>query len=119
MKIVVPTNDKKGIESKVADHFGRCFTYTFLDEKGEVLEIIENTTEHAGGIDLPPELMKKHGADILLCRDLGPRALNLCRKLGIRVYVFKTETVKEILNLWKKNKNKEAGGDDTCQDHKS
>lgn len=63
MKIVIPTNNKKGLNDKVADHFGRCLTYTFLDEKGDVVEIINNTSEHMGGKGLPPELMKKRGRD--------------------------------------------------------
>src|SRR4030043_1132117 len=100
MKIVIPTNNKKGLDDKIADHFGRCPTYTFLNEKGEVVEIIDNVSEHGGGIGLPPELMKKHGADILLCKDLGPRALDLCNQLGIDVYVNQAETVKEFFEKW-------------------
>ena len=118
MKIVIPTNNKKGLNDKIADHFGRCKTYTFLDKKGEVIEIIDNTSEHMGGMGLPPELMKKHGADILLCKDLGPRALNLCRELGIEVYVCQAKTVKEIFEMWKNNKIKKAGAEDVCKQHK-
>ena len=118
MKIVVPTNSKKGLQDKIADHFGRCLTYTFLDEKGSVIEIIDNTSEHMGGSGLPPELMKKHGANVLLCRGLGPRAIDLCRELEIDVYVHETETVEEIFEMWKNNKLKKAGTEDSCQDHK-
>ncbi|MBL7142471.1 MAG: NifB/NifX family molybdenum-iron cluster-binding protein [Candidatus Pacebacteria bacterium] len=118
MKIVIPTDNKKGLEDTVAEHFGRCLTYTFLNEKGEVVEIVDNTSEHMGGAGLPPELMKKHGADILLCKDLGPRALDLCSQLGIDVYVSQAETVKEIFEMWKNNKLKKAGPEDVCEEHK-
>ena len=118
MKIVIPTNDKKGLDSKIAEHFGRCLTYTFLNEKGEVVEIIDNISEHMGGLELPPELMKKHGANILLCRELGPRALNLCEQLGIDVYVCQAETVREIFEMWKNNEIKKAGVEDACEEHK-
>jgi len=118
VKIVIPTNDKKGLEDTVAEHFGRCLTYTFLNEKGEVIEIINNTSEHMGGIGLPPELMKEHGANILLCRELGPRALNLCEQLGIDVYVCRVETVREIFEMWKNNEIKKAGAEDACEEHK-
>jgi len=119
MKIVVPTGDKGGLKSTVAEHFGRCETYTFLDENGEVIEVIDNTSEHMGGVGLPPELMKKHGADVLLCKGLGPRALNLCEKLGIDVYVCQAETVKEIFELWKDKKIKKASFDDICEEHQA
>jgi len=118
MRIVIPTNSKKGLDDTVAEHFGRCNTYTFLDEKGKIIEIIDNTSEHMGGSGLPPELMKKHEADVLLCRGLGPRALNLCKQLGIDVYVYQAETVKEIFELWKDKKNKKADFEDVCEEHR-
>ncbi|HPA25423.1 MAG TPA: NifB/NifX family molybdenum-iron cluster-binding protein [bacterium] len=119
MKLVIPTNDKEGLDAKIADHFGRCFTYTFLNEKGEIVEIIDNTSEHMGGAGLPPELMKKHGANILLCRDIGPRAIDLCQNLGIDVYVYGANNVKEFFQLWQNNKFKKAGIKDACEQHKN
>lgn len=118
MKIVIPTNNKKGLDDQVADHFGRCLTYTFINEKGEVTDIIDNTCEHMGGTGLPPELMKKHCADILLCKDLGPRALALCRELGINVYICRAGTIKECFELWQNNQLKQACSDDVCQEHR-
>ncbi len=118
MKIVIPTNTKKGLEDKIAEHFGRCLSYTFLNEKGEVIEIIDNTSEHMGGSGLPPELMKKHGAGILLCKGLGPRAINLCKELGIDVYVYQIDTVRDIFKLWQDGKLQKAGVEDTCKQHK-
>ena len=117
MKIIIPTDGKKGIKDTVAGHFGRCQTYTVLDENGKVLKIVDNTSEHMGGVGLPPELMKREGADVLLCRDLGPRALDLCRMLKIAVYVHQSETVGEIFKMWKNKKIKIAGQTDVCKEH--
>jgi len=119
MRIVIPTDGRKGLDDTIALHFGRCNTYTFLDKSGKIVEIIENTSEHMGGTGLPPELMKKHGADILLCRDLGPRALKLCCELGITVYVCDKTKVKDVFNLWKQGKIRKAGASDVCESHKS
>lgn len=118
MKIVIPTDGKNGEKDTVAEHFGRCNTYTFLDENGKVLEIINNTSEHMGGTGLPPELMKKHGANVLLCRGLGPRALELCRQFGIEVYVTDAKKVSEIYRLWKEKKIKKADSNDVCLEHR-
>lgn len=118
MKIVIPTDDKKGLDAKIAEHFGRCNTYTFINGKGEILEIIDNTSEHMGGQGLPPEIMKEHGADVLLCRGLGPRALNLCDEFGIEVYVKDTETVSQIFKMWKNNQLQKATSQDVCEEHK-
>jgi predicted Fe-Mo cluster-binding NifX family protein len=118
MKIVIPTDGYKGLDEKVAEHFGRSQTYTFLNNKGEVIEAIKNTSEHMGGTGLPPELMKKHGANVLLCRGLGSRALDLCGELGIRVHVCQAETVRDIFEFWKNNKVKIADKEDVCEEHK-
>lgn len=118
MKVVIPTESKKGLDDSVALHFGRCNTYTLLDENGNLLEVIDNTSEHMGGTGLPPELMKKHGADVLLCRGLGPRAIELCSEFEIDVYVTDAETVKEIFDLWKNKKLKKADLGDVCEEHR-
>jgi len=118
MKIVIPTDNKDGLKAAVSQHFGRCNTYTFLDENGNVLEIIDNTSEHMGGQGLPPELMKRHGAGVLLCRGLGPRAIHLCSELGIDVHVTDAGTVKEIFDLWKNKKLKKATMQDVCEEHR-
>ncbi len=109
MKIVIPTDGRNGLKDAVAQHFGRCSTYTFLDEKGKLLEIIDNSSEHMGGKGLPPELMKQHKANVLLCKGLGPRALELCSQFGIEIFVFEAEKVKEMFDAWK---NKIAKKDD-------
>jgi len=114
MIIVIPTDGRKGLEETVAQHFGRCRTYTFIDESGKIIEIIDNTSEHGGGAGLPPELMKKHDADILLCKDLGMRALKLCSDLKIDVYVSDAETVNEIFNKWKNKEIKKATEQSVC-----
>ena len=115
--IVIPTEDKKGLKALVAEHFGRCQTYTFLDDKGKIIKTIDNTSEHMEGLDFPPELMKKHGAEILLCKDLGSRAYDLCKRLGIEVCIVGTGTVKDVFEMWKNNKYKKAEQEDVCQEH--
>ncbi len=117
MRIVIPTNGKSGLSDTVAEHFGRCNTYTFIDENGNLLDIIDNTSEHMGGTGLPPELMRQHGADILLCKGLGSRALQLCNQLGIEVYVCQGDTVKEIFEMWRSKRLKRASYEDACRGH--
>jgi len=106
MKIAIPAEEKKGLEARVAEHFGRCNYYVIIDE--ESMTEIRNTSEDMGGSGLPPELLKQHGVDVILCKALGPKAINLCKELGIKVYVGSAETVKEMLNLWKKGKLKKV-----------
>jgi predicted Fe-Mo cluster-binding NifX family protein len=119
MKIAVPTMGEKKLEEIVAEHFGRCPTYTILDETGNVIEIIQNTSSHMGGTKLPPELLQQNGINILLCQNIGPRAIEMCKEFQIDVYVDLSPTVKEIFNKWKNKKIKKATIDDCCEEHHS
>ncbi len=118
MRIAIPTDSEKGIDDTVCQHFGRCRTFTFIDEEGTVLEIIENKSEHFGGIGKPPTLLKEHKADILLCRGLGPRAVQMFEGFGIKVYVCQAETVKDMLQLWKEDKATPASAENACKEHR-
>ena len=119
MKIAIPSMGKKGLEETVAEHFGRCPTYTILDEKGNLLEILNNTSSHMGGNGLPPELLKKNGINILLCQGIGPKAMQLCQDLKIDVYVDYSATIKELFHKWEKQKISKADSNDSCKEHNS
>jgi predicted Fe-Mo cluster-binding NifX family protein len=118
MKIAIPTSGEGGLNSKVAEHFGRCDTYTFLDENGSVVEVVENASRHRGGNLLPPEMIKEYGGDILLCKGIGYKAVDMFRKVGIEVYICEANTVAEIFGLWRDKKVKKAGSDNVCEGHK-
>jgi len=118
MKIAIPTMGDKGLEETVAGHFGRCPTYTMLDENGDIIEIIKNISSHMGGTGLPPELLQQNGVNILLCRGIGPSAIDLCTRLNIDTYVDSNTTVKTLYNNWKSNALSKASLDDSCEEHR-
>jgi predicted Fe-Mo cluster-binding NifX family protein len=72
-----------------------------------------------GGAGLPPELMKEKGVGVLLCKDLGLRAINLCKELGIDVYTCQADTVRDIFRIWQEKKINKAGPQDACQQDKA
>ena len=118
MKIAIPTMGDKGLEEGVAEHFGRCPFYTILDETGNLISIIHNKSTHMGGTGLPPELLKQNAIDVLLCKGIGPRALQFCQELKITTYVDSGKTVKQIFHNWKSNTLSKASLDDVCEEHR-
>ena len=116
MKIAIPTNSRKGMEDTVQEHFGRCNTYTILDETGTLQEIIDNEGMHRGGSETPPRFLKRKGINILLCKSLGPKALQLFQNFGIEVYISDSNTVKAAFDSWKNKKSKKASSSDACED---
>ena len=85
-------------------HFGRSKSYTILNEKGEIIKVIANSGQHMGGRLSPPEILKNNGIDILICRGLGPKALNLFKEIGIEVFICQESIVKDMFYLWKSKK---------------
>jgi predicted Fe-Mo cluster-binding NifX family protein len=114
MKIAIPTHGKNGYKEKVALHFGRCETYTVLDENKNIVAILDNNSTHNGGLLLPPVFLKQQKIDILLCLSLGRKALDLCEKNNLLVYIGTKTTVDEIFNEWKEEKTKKASMKNTC-----
>ena len=119
MKIAIPTMGDQGFNESVAKHFGRCPTYTLLDNEGNILEILPNTSSHMGGTDLPPKLLSKNGVDVLLCHGIGPKAIELCKEYHIDTYVDDSQTVKQLFDKWKNKTLSKASHENACEEHRS
>ncbi|NMC59703.1 MAG: dinitrogenase iron-molybdenum cofactor biosynthesis protein [Candidatus Methanofastidiosa archaeon] len=118
MKLCFPTEGSAGLTEKIGEHFGRTITYTIYDLDSNNLKVIDNSSEHMGGIGYPPELLKKEGVDILICRGLGRRALEMFNEYGIEVYIGATGTVDDSISAYKNKHLKKATFSDSCSEHK-
>jgi predicted Fe-Mo cluster-binding NifX family protein len=101
MRVTVPTSGDKGLAEDVNNHIGMAPTYTIVNtETGEV-RTVENTSNHRGGVGMPPEVIARAGTDVVLCSTLGQRAIDLFRGFGIKVHIGAEGTVEEAINAWK------------------
>jgi len=85
MKICIPLLEDNGMDSKVSEHFGKSPFLAFYDDETSKLEIIRVSGKHAGGQQTMAEILIDSGADILICSNIGPRAMDLLRG---RVYIL-------------------------------
>jgi len=118
MKIAIPVLNDQGVESKTADHFGRSPYFTIINTETNQVKTIPNNSEHTGGTGKPPELLKKQDVDTIVCSNLGPKAIQLCEKKDIEVYVGAKENVKKTIEAWKQNKLNQATNQNACENHK-
>ena len=109
----------KGIEELVGEHFGKVPTYTLVDTNTNDVKVIDNTSEHMGGIGYPPEIIAKSGAEVLLCGGVGGRAVAMFEQYGIMVYIGASGTVKDALQLWKDGKLQPATDENASKHHGS
>ncbi len=101
MKVAVPSSDDSGLDSQVFPHFGRCPFYTLMDTESGEVSILPNKSSHFGGSKSPPELLLEEGVSVLICGDLGRKAIALFRDAGIGVYIGAKGSVKEGIEAWK------------------
>jgi len=117
MRVCIPTLGNKGLDEQIVEHFGYAPTFTIVDLETEKLEVIPNTSLHMDGSGYPPELMQKKGVDIVICSNLGRRAVGMFEEFGVEVYIGAKGTVKDAIEMWNNNMLKMATEKNACKQH--
>ena len=119
MRVCVPSMEFGGLNDYVSEHFGKAPTFTVVDLNTGEVKIIPNAGKHMGGTSKPPELIAKVGVEVVICSNLGPRAINLLRQLGIKVYIGAAGKVKDAIQMWQEGVLIEGSDEFACQEHES
>jgi len=103
--ICVPTLDEGGLLSEVSIHFGKSPYFTLIElEKGEIKEInvTKSTGRHRSGSKTPAEIIIGSRANVLICGNLGPKAISMLRNSEIEVFSGASGKVKDVIKEWKR-----------------
>jgi predicted Fe-Mo cluster-binding NifX family protein len=104
VRIVIPVSDEKGIDAQLSQHFGRAPFYSIidLDAEGKVIGqgTIANTSEHFGGVGLPPDRILQLKPKALVTYGLGSKALKMFQDAGVAVLRTEANTVREVVNAY-------------------
>jgi len=114
MKIAFPVMDDKGLNAAIADHFGRAPLYTVVDTETNDISVLQNTGEHFGGQHSAPVSLNQSNINVLICKGLGRKAIDLFNQLKIGVYLTQDILVKDALNSYNNNKLSLATETDGC-----
>ena len=111
-RIMLPVEDEKGIEAKVAHHFGMApyFAIVELDEnqKNPKVKIEPNRSEHMGGAPgHSHESFLALKPNVVVAYAMGPGALSTFQNAGITVLKATEDTVKGNVESFKEGKLKE------------
>jgi len=102
MIIAIPVLSDDGINSLISEHFGHAPYFAFiLIENGQIksVEIEENPhQEHGPGVI--PNYVKSHGANLIIVRGIGQRAVDFFEKLGIKVIRGAEGSIASIVNQY-------------------
>ena len=110
-RILVPTEEDKGLDSNLAEHFGRApyFTVIDLDEKNEVSSVktVPNTGEHAGGSGYAHSLVLELKPNAIIVYGMGPRGLIGFQNANVAVLKANANTVREVVSSYKEDRLEE------------
>jgi len=111
IRLVIPVSDEKGLDSALSQHFGRAPFYAIidLDENGKIIGqgTIANTSEHFGGVGLPPDRIMQLKPKALVTYGLGSRALEMFQAGGVAVLRTEAESVKQVVDAYNNNELQE------------
>lgn len=114
MRITIPTEDDRGLEAKVASHFGRSAYFTTVDTETDEVNISPNQGHHFGGQVNPATAAAALGAEAIVCAGLGRKALQHFHAAGIEVYTCAEGTVAEVCKSFQNNELPRASEDTAC-----
>lgn len=101
MRIVIPVEDDRGLNSRLSEHFGRAplFLMIELDERGRVLkqETIRNEGEHFGGRGRPADRILQLKPDAIIVYGMGPRALSIFQQAKVAVLKANSNLVRDLI----------------------
>ncbi len=118
MKICVPVNENKGLESMPYNHFGSAPMFlVYNDETEKVKEINNGDLHHEHGMCQPIKAVGGENVDVVLVGGIGAGAINKLNAQGIKVYKACNGTVEENIKQFKEGNLSELSVQNACQHH--
>lgn len=118
-KIIFPVTEGKGLDSLLAEHFGRAsfFLLVKVGQAGEIIlhRPISNTGEHFGGRGHAHDFILEHKPDYIVVYGMGARGLASMEASGLTVLKATATRVGDLLQAFREGKLEEL--DKGCQHH--
>ena len=106
MIICIPTVDEKGFLSTISKHLGRTPYLTILyieDNKIEAIKTIKNNNNHQKSAPAPTDIIINSKTNILICTNLGPKAMSILHENNIQIFAPVSGKVKDVIHDWKEH----------------
>jgi predicted Fe-Mo cluster-binding NifX family protein len=100
MRIAISTETNNGLDSQVAQHFGRCPYFAFVDVEGQEIQstqVVENPFFSGHQVGQVPNFIHEQNADVMLSGGMGGRAIQFFQQFGIETATGAAGTVRATL----------------------
>jgi predicted Fe-Mo cluster-binding NifX family protein len=120
MKIALATDNDRGLEAVLSQHFGRCPYYVVVDiDDKEIREVKALQSPFYGSHGEPgevPAFIKSLGARVIISGGMGPKAIGFFEQFGIQAVTGVSGMVREVINAYMGG---QIEGTRPCNDHES
>lgn len=119
--VAIPVLKNEGLASRISRHFGKTPGFLLSDSEGTQWEYLDSNRLRKPGECAPISSLAEKGCQFIFCQNMGPGALQRCRKAGLRVYETQGgRTVSEVLEAFRSGKNTDLPDSALCHhDHGS
>jgi len=93
MKIAIATEG-----STVAQHFGRCPSYTMVEVEERKIIKKENVANPGHEPGFLPKFLSEMGVDFILSGGMGPKAINLFHQNGVEPIIGVSGNIDEVIS---------------------
>jgi len=103
MRIAISTRDKRGLDSKVSLHFGRCPYYVLVDvEEDDIkaVQVIDNPHHKNHQPGMVPAFIQSQNVDVMLSGGMGQKAIRHFQQHGIETATGANGTVRTTLESY-------------------
>lgn len=118
MKLCIPVQENKGLQSEVNPHFGSSKYFLVVDTETASCRSLANQV-HVHGECRPVQALSAETIDGVVVGGIGRGALLKLRAAGIEVFLSGHHTVEEVMLASKKNGLQPAVVEDCCGGHGS
>ena len=111
MRIAISAETDNGLDSIVAQHFGRCPYFALADMEGnevEAIEVIDNPFYAGHQVGQIPQFIHAQKANVMLSGGMGGRAIQFFEQFGIEVATGAAGTVRATLENYLGGELREA-----------
>jgi len=120
MKIALASDEDKGLEAGLSQHFGRCPYYVLVDIDGEEVKDVKTVQNpfygRHGEAGEVPNFIRGLGADVIIAGGMGPKAIGFFNEFRIKAITGGSGMVKDVIKAYL---NGEWQGASACSDHDS
>jgi len=98
MKVCIPVNEDRGLDSPVCGHFGSAPLFLVVDTETSACRALPNANQHhAHGMCRPLDAIRGEPLDALVVGGIGLGALTRLRESGLDVWISDRPDVKATL----------------------